>query len=85
LLILGSWLDPTEDERNIAWVRALWEAMQPFATDAVYVNYLGEARDEGQERIRAAYGPETYDRLAALKQKYDPANLFRMNQNIAPA
>jgi FAD/FMN-containing dehydrogenase len=85
LLILASWTDPTQDQANIAWARALWTAMQPFTADAVYVNYLGETRDEGQERIRAAYGTATYDRLAALKREYDPTNFFRMNQNIAPA
>jgi FAD/FMN-containing dehydrogenase len=85
LLILASWTDLTQDEVNIAWARELWAAIQPFATEAVYVNYLGQARDEGHERIRAAYGTETYARLAALKRQYDPTNLFRMNQNITPA
>ena len=84
LLILAAWTDPTQDEVNIAWARELWAAMQPFAAEAIYVNYLGQARDEGHERIRAAYGPETYDRLVALKRQYDPSNVFRMNQNIAP-
>ena len=55
--------------------------MRPFATGGVYVNNLGE---EGEERICAAYGPN-YARLAALKAKYDPTNLFRLNQNIKPA
>jgi FAD/FMN-containing dehydrogenase len=58
------------------------DAMQSFLTDAVYVNYLGE---EGEERVRSAYSPATYARLSALKRKYDPANLFRLNQNIKPA
>ena len=56
--------------------------MQPCLADAVYVNYLG---DEGEDRVRSAYSPATYARLAALKQKYDPTNLFRLNQNITPA
>jgi FAD/FMN-containing dehydrogenase len=85
LTILSGWESPTDDDANIAWTRALWAAMEPFTADAVYVNYLGETRDEGQERIRAAYGTATYDRLAALKREYDPTNFFRMNQNIAPA
>ena len=55
--------------------------MQPFASGGVYVNYLGA---EGADRVRAAYGAK-YDRLVALKQKYDPTNLFRTNQNIRPA
>ena len=70
---------------NITWARDLWAAMQPSMAEAVYVNYLGDVRDEGQDRIRAAYGAETYDRLAALKRRYDPTNFFRMNQNITPA
>jgi hypothetical protein len=52
---------------------------------AVYVNYLGDATAEGEDRVRAAYGAATYERLAALKRANDPGNLFRMNQNITPA
>ena len=55
--------------------------MQPFAKDAVYVNYLDQ---EGDERVKAAYAAPTYDRLVTLKNKYDPTNLFRLNQNIKP-
>jgi FAD/FMN-containing dehydrogenase len=75
------WENPVEDERHIAWARAFWTAMRPFGTGGVYVNNLGE---EGEERVRAAYGTN-YARLAALKAKYDPDNLFRLNQNIRPA
>ena len=75
------WDDPAQDERHITWARAFWEAMRPFATGGVYANNLGE---EGEERLRAAYGAN-YARLAALKAKYDPDNLFRLNQNIRPA
>ena len=59
--------------------------MTPYASAGVYVNYLGTEADEGMNRIPAAYGPDKLDRLLALKRRYDPANLFRMNQNIAPA
>ena len=62
------------------WVREFWTALKPFHT-SVYVNFLME---EGEERIRQAYGPEKYDQLKALKRKYDPDNLFRLNQNIPP-
>jgi FAD/FMN-containing dehydrogenase len=55
--------------------------MQPFSTGGVYVNFLG---NEGEDRVRAAYGGEKYERLVALKNKYDPTNLFRVNQNIKP-
>ncbi len=82
--ILGIWPDPSERERNIQWVRELWQAMQPFSSGGVYVNYLGQETEEGHKRVRAAYGPSKYQRLAALKNKYDPTNLFRLNQNIRP-
>ena len=55
--------------------------MQPFSSGGVYVNYLGE---EGEDRVKAAYG-RNYERLVALKNKYDPTNLFRHNQNIRPS
>jgi hypothetical protein len=84
-LVFTSWDDPAEDAANIGWTRELWRALQPHMADGVYVNYLGDLTAEGQNRVRAAYGPATYDRLAALKLRYDPTNLFRMNQNIAPA
>ncbi|MBL6458767.1 FAD-binding oxidoreductase [Belnapia sp. T6] len=78
---IAIWDDPTEDERNIAWTRGFAEAVRPFATGGVYVNNLGE---EGEERVRAAYG-SNYVRLARLKAEYDPTNLFRLNQNVRPA
>jgi FAD/FMN-containing dehydrogenase len=68
-----------DDERE--WVRNFWTALSPYHT-SVYVNFLME---EGEERIRQAYGAEKYDRLKALKRKYDPQNFFRLNQNIPPA
>ena len=85
LLILGGWELASADEENIAWTRETWKAMQPYSSNAVYVNYLNEEADEGSERIKAAYGPEKFTRLAALKARYDPGNLFRMNQNVRPA
>lgn len=83
-LSIGVCTDPLEAKQCIQWAREFWEAMQPFSTGGVYVNYLGREADEGAERIRAAYGPEKYERLRALKNKYDPTNLFRLNQNIKP-
>jgi len=79
--IITQWPDPADDEKNIAWARSFFGAMEPHLEAGVYVNNLGE---EGGERVRAAYGPN-YERLAALKQKYDRDNFFRLNQNIAPA
>jgi FAD/FMN-containing dehydrogenase len=80
-LVTSIWSDPADTEANMQWTRELWDAMQPFLADAVYVNYIG---DEGEDRVRKAYPPAKYERLAALKTKYDPTNLFRMNQNIKP-
>jgi FAD/FMN-containing dehydrogenase len=81
LLVTSVWRNAADAEANIAWTRRFWNAMNPFLADAVYVNYLG---DEGEERVRAAYGAK-YERLVALKNKYDPTNFFRMNQNIRPS
>ncbi len=83
LIVLAAWEDPAADAANIAWARELWAAMRPHAADGVYVNYLSDARQEGENRVAAAYGPN-YDRLVALKRTYDPTNRFRFNQNIAP-
>jgi FAD/FMN-containing dehydrogenase len=82
LVILGIWTDPAEQATQVRWVRELWEAMQPYSSDAVYVNYL-DADDT--DRVRSAYGGATYRRLQLLKEKYDPENFFRMNQNVGPA
>lgn len=77
---ISIWESPREDEANIAWARDLWAALAPSSTGGVYANNLG---DEGNDRVRAAYGPN-HARLAALKTRYDPSNLFCMNQNVTP-
>ena len=84
LVIVGMWSGPAKNESNIQWVRDLWDAMQPFSSGGVYVNYLGPEAEEGADRTKAAYGPAKYERLVALKNRYDPTNLFRLNQNIRP-
>jgi len=81
LVVTTNWTDPKDSEANIRWTRKFWEAMKPFLAEAAYVNYLGEVDEEG---IRAAYGKK-YERLAALKEKYDPTNFFCTNQNIRPS
>jgi FAD/FMN-containing dehydrogenase len=73
--------DPADDASRAAWARTFWRGIEP-ATQGVYVNELG---DEGAERIQEAYGAETFRRLRTIKAKYDPENVFRLNQNIPPA
>jgi FAD/FMN-containing dehydrogenase len=81
LIITSAWTETSENEKNINWTRGLFNAMRPFSRDSVYVNYL----DAGEEdRVKNAYGADHYERLVALKNKYDPTNFFRMNQNIKP-
>ena len=82
LLIEARWSNPDRDEEHIDWTREFHEAMQPYTTDDVAMNFLTE--DESEERIRASYGAN-YSRLAELKREWDPENLFSMNQNIDPS
>jgi FAD/FMN-containing dehydrogenase len=79
---IGLWLDPAEDESGSAWVRAASEAMKPHGTGARYVNFLA---DEGESGVRSAYESDTFTRLQNLKARFDPTNLFHLNQNIKPA
>jgi hypothetical protein len=78
-LMLGQWEHPEDDERCIRWTRELYTAMEPHLERAVYVNSLGA--DE-PDRVRTAYGAN-FERLAAIKARYDPGNFFRTNQNVA--
>ncbi len=75
--------DPADDEKIVRWGREAWDAMQPFADRAVYVNALEDAQGEGEHRVREAYGPN-YERLLGLKRKFDPTNFFTSNQNLKP-
>jgi FAD/FMN-containing dehydrogenase len=79
---ITGWQDPADTERHIDWVGRFSEAMRPFTTGGVYLNF---EPDEGEERVRAGYGAEKYARLVELKDKWDPENLFRVNQNIKPS
>ena len=79
--VIATWHSAVDDDINIAWTRAFADAMHPFSRGA-YVNFLGA---DDTDRIKAAYPPETYARLAALKATYDPHNLFHLNTNISPA
>jgi FAD/FMN-containing dehydrogenase len=79
---LSMWTDPAGTERNVAYTRAIATAMKPWTTGRAYLNFLG---DEGLDRVEAAFGPEKFAKLRALKDKWDPTNLFRHNQNIPPS
>ena len=79
---LSMWADPADTDKNIAFTKDLAGAMKPWSSGRVYLNFLG---DEGQGRIEAGFGPEKYARLRQIKATWDPANLFRINQNIPPA
>lgn len=80
LVVISLWTDPSESERHIGWTREFFRAMQPCFRGGVYVNALD---DDEADRVREAYG-SNYDRLVELKNRYDPTNFFRQNQNIVP-
>ncbi|MEX3935368.1 FAD-binding oxidoreductase [Paraburkholderia phymatum] len=82
IVVTSAWSDAKDSERNIAWTRELLDALRPYTAPGAYVNYLGG--DEGVAGLQAAYGTKL-GRLASIKAKYDPTNMFRLNQNIAPA
>jgi FAD/FMN-containing dehydrogenase len=76
---IACWQDPADDDRHLAWVNEVTDAMQPFTTGGVYLNFMAD-----EDRVPAGYGAGKYERLVELKRKYDPENVFRFNQNIAP-
>jgi hypothetical protein len=80
-VIVGVDPDPANRDRITKWTKAYFDALHPFSAGGAYVNFM---MDEGQERVQATYR-SNYARLAAIKRKYDPDNLFRVNQNIRPA
>lgn len=79
----ANWEDKADDAANVAWVRDFIDDMQPFSDGSRYLNFAG-FQEEGDALVRDAFGAQ-YSRLAALKAKYDPHNLFRLNQNVKPA
>jgi FAD/FMN-containing dehydrogenase len=81
MVMVGVSPDPADNEQMIEWTRSYWSALHPYSAGGAYINMMME---EGQDRVRASYG-DHYDRLAQIKAKYDPNNLFRVNQNIKPA
>jgi FAD/FMN-containing dehydrogenase len=76
---VAAWDSPADDERHVAWVKGVTDAFEPLLTGGVYLNFMTEL-----DRVQRGYSPEKWDRLVALKERYDPDNLFRFNQNIAP-
>jgi FAD/FMN-containing dehydrogenase len=80
--ILSQWPDPAEEERQIAWTREFAEAMEPSSLDGVYLNFMA---DETGDLVQRAFGPEKYARLQELKDRYDPDNVFHLNQNVKPS
>lgn len=80
--LIAAWEDPADDRRNIEWLRALQAASRPHTNGRAFLNFLGE---EGTDKVRAAFGEAKYERLVALKDRYDPENVFRLNQNIHPS
>lgn len=77
----GLWDDAADDQRGIAWARKVCDEMRDWASGAVYLNFTG---DEGEDRVRAGFGEESYERMAAVKGTYDPENVFHLNHNIRP-
>ena len=83
LVIVSRWQNPADAEPNVRWARETSEAARAFTNGRVYVNYIGAG--EAPDRVRAAFGADKFDRLATIKRKYDPTNVFRLNQNIPPS
>jgi FAD/FMN-containing dehydrogenase len=79
--LIGMWTDPADTPRNIAWLRELQQACAPYTTGRAWLNFLG---DGSTTRVRRALGDDKYERLQRVKDRYDPDNVFRLNQNIAP-
>jgi FAD/FMN-containing dehydrogenase len=80
-VIVGVDPEPGNAAAITDWTKRYWEALHPYSAGGAYVNFL--MHDEGGDRVKATYG-DNYDRLVEVKRRYDPDNLFRVNQNIAP-
>jgi FAD/FMN-containing dehydrogenase len=78
----ANWIDPADDAANLEWARRFLEDVAEFSDGSRYLNFAG-LQEEGDEMMRKAFGPQ-HARLKALKQQYDPTNLFRLNQNVKP-
>ena len=85
LNVYGYWPNAADDPGMVAWIKGFSDAMQPYAMPGQYVNFLGLDDADPRRKAIAAYGPAKLERLTALKRRYDPENLFRINHNISPA
>jgi FAD/FMN-containing dehydrogenase len=83
LNVIAKWPGGGPGPEHVEWARAVVTSMKPFGTGTSYVNFLGDS--EGTAELRASYGPETYDRLVAVKDRWDPENVFHLNQNVRPS
>jgi FAD/FMN-containing dehydrogenase len=81
MVIIGVDPDPVNKDKISTWTKQYWEALHPFSAGGAYLNFIGT---EGEDRVKSSYGGN-FERLVSLKKKYDPDNLFRINQNINPA
>ena len=81
VVIAGTWRDPADNEKNTRWVRGYYDALRPYSEEGGYINFMS---GDDQGRVPSNYG-SNYNRLKEIKAKFDPENLFTMNQNIAPA
>jgi FAD/FMN-containing dehydrogenase len=79
--IMGTWIDPQDSARHVAWVREVWHELSALGTSAMYLNYMGEEPADGEALVRRSLGAN-YARLARIKHRYDPDNLFRLNPNV---
>jgi FAD/FMN-containing dehydrogenase len=79
---MASWMDPALDDEYIGWARETAAAIEPWSVSGGYINYM--QADEPIERVRAAFGDQDFERLQALKRRYDPDNVLHRNQNIPP-
>ncbi len=83
LSIDTAWTDPADGDRAIAWTRDFWEEMRQDGKGGIYLNFVGSGEDT-EAMMRASFGDANYERLVEVKSKYDPTNMFRLNQNIRP-
>jgi FAD/FMN-containing dehydrogenase len=83
MLVVGAWPEPAGTTQNVAWTRGAYDALTPHFAAGRYVNYLGADEIDQRTAVEAAFGPN-FSRLREIKRRYDPDNLFHLNQNVRP-